>query len=143
MKTLDLNSEFLMAMHDFITENRWSWRNKVTTLQLQAGVWQYNLTDPDGANAADLQQFAKHGVRYYPNAPRPESAEITPMFERSLMTVAIYQNQFFPTKGSPSKYFMMPGQFLVLCLAPPPDQGYPVTLHTGRIPRSLPIRFLK
>jgi len=43
-KTLDLDSEFLMALQCFCTETRWSWRRKTSIFTLRAGVWQYDLS---------------------------------------------------------------------------------------------------
>src|SRR5262252_6926947 len=43
-KTLDLDSEFFMALQHFLMETRWSWRRKTSVFNLQTGVWQYDLT---------------------------------------------------------------------------------------------------
>jgi len=112
-------------------ECRWPWRRKNAILQLQGGVWQYDLSN----NSVDLHQFVKHGVHYYPNASQPTNwAEITPMFERDLQTAAIYANQFVGSVGPPQKYFMMPGQFLVLALDRLPDQNYNATIDYWSVP---------
>jgi hypothetical protein len=248
-KTLDLNSEFLMALQYLCMELRWSWRRKTSIFQLRPGQWQYDLSlvpqAPtniaaagvdfiDGptsvpmlanytvanpgqfsigdmaqvvgvnssvgtpadffngtypviavtpsptitlqigmtpgqslghivyngtggtmvdtvnfsmANAADINQFVKHGVHYYPNlgAPNPASptqpnpgppqcGEITPLFERDLQTAAIYKNTYYPTPGYPRQYFMMPGMFLVLCITPVPTGGWPITIDYWSCP---------
>jgi hypothetical protein len=127
-----------MALQTLIMEKRWSWRRKVAMFQMQAGAWQYDLTLPaasGGANARDLHQFVKHGVKYYPNAGQPTRyGEITPLFERDLQTAAIYTNTYFPQPGTPSQYFIMPGMFLVLCLTPVPNANYPITIDYWACP---------
>jgi hypothetical protein len=134
-KTLDLDSEFLMALQTLVMERRWSWRRKVAMFMMQAGVWQYDMTDQNNANARDLHQFVKHGVKYYPNPGNPSQwGEITPMFERDLQTAAIYTNTFYPQPQPPRQYFIMPGAFLVLCLSPVPNQAYPITIDYWACP---------
>lgn len=132
-KTLDLNSEFIMALQHFIMETRWMWRRKFTQLMMQAGVWQYDLTDPNGADANDYQQFTKHGVKYYPNPNNvTQWSELTPMFERGLQTTAMYTNLNFPQPAPPIQYFT--NNFLTLCITPVPDQSYPMTLDYWACP---------
>lgn len=43
-KTLDLNSELLLALQTLILERRWSWRRKISMFQIRGGQWQYDLT---------------------------------------------------------------------------------------------------
>ena len=43
-KTLDLNSEFLLALQFLCMDRRWSWRRKLAFFQIVAGQWQYDLT---------------------------------------------------------------------------------------------------
>jgi hypothetical protein len=127
-KTLDLNSEFTMALQHLCMERRWYWRRKWATMALVAGTWQYDLsaTSP-GPDAGDFQQFSKHGVRIYSNASNPQQwGEITPLFERDQQSAAIYSNLYAPRPGMPGQYFVNP--FLVLNLVPLPDQNYPITL---------------
>lgn len=235
-KTLDLNSEFLMALQDLCMQRRWTWRRKFSVFQLVPGQWQYDLTavapNPtaittvtasftDGPtpvpisavynvaaitglnvgrqlfitgvnssvgtpanffngsgpitatgagqvtvqllspgqnlgavsyagtggtlvdsiqffsspNARDLQQFVKHGVKYYPNPGNPRQwGEITPVFERDLQTAAIYENTYYPAPNPPCQYFIMPGAFLVLCIKPMPDRAYPVSIDYWSCP---------
>jgi hypothetical protein len=137
-KTLDLNSEFLMALQYLCMEARWSWRRKVGFFQMTPGKWTYDLTNPiiaGGPAANDLQQFVKHGVKIYPNPGNYTTwGELTPMFERDLQTNAIYQNMFNPLVRMPQQYFMYPGAFLLLAVAPVPDQAYPVTIDYWSYP---------
>jgi hypothetical protein len=135
-KTLDLESEFLMALQEFCMETRWEWRRKFVQFDLQAGVWEYNL-----AGAAplpcitDLHQMVKHGVKYYPNAGTPQNwCEITPLFEKALQAGAIYTNTNFPQPAPPQQYFRMPGVALTMAVVPVPDQPYPITLDYWSVP---------
>jgi hypothetical protein len=134
-KTLDLNSEFFMALQEFCLERRWSWRRKTAAFSLQSGVWQYDLTQPTTGNLDDLHQFVKHGVKYYPNSGAPQNwAELTPIFEKELQTAAIYTNTNVPAPAPPQQYFMLPGDYLTLCTVPVPDQNYPLTLDYWSVP---------
>jgi len=91
-----------------------------------------------GADAIDFQQFAKHGVKFYPNGNPSQPAELTPLFERGLQTIAIYANGNNPQPQQPRQYFMMPGQFLVLAVTPVPDRDYPLTLDYWAMPNVRP-----
>jgi hypothetical protein len=136
-KTLDLQSEFIMALQEFCMESRWEWRRKVATFNLQSGVWQYDLTALPGATFAvnDIQQVVKHGLKFYPNAGSPQNwAEITPMFEKEQQTAAIYSNTNVPAPAPPQQYFRMPGIALNMAIWPVPDQNYPATLDYWSVP---------
>jgi hypothetical protein len=237
-KTLDLNSEFLMALQMLCMERRWFWRRRTAFFQMLPNQWQYDLslvppvpltvssataTFTDGLSpnsifatytvlstvgvfvgqnvqvtgcnsiagapadffngtfpvtavgpgnvvqcivgttpgtntgmftynavqgsmlstvafqspdAGDLQQFVKHGVRYYPNPGNwSQWGEITPLFERDLQTSAMWSNLYRPTPAPPQQYFLRPGAFLVLCLTPVPDQGYPISIDFWSVPK--------
>lgn len=133
-KTLDLNGEFVMALQHLCMEKRWYWRRKFAVMQLQAGVWQYDLSQASpGPNAGDIQQFVKHGVKYYPNPPSDNQwGELTPLFERDAQANAIYQNAYAPRPQPPRQYFMNP--HLVLNITPLPDRVYPMTLDYWACP---------
>lgn len=132
-KTLDLNSEFVMALQFFCMELRWSWRRKLTVWNLTAGVWQYDLSaSAPGADAGDMQQIVKHGVRYYPNPNASSWGELTPMFERNLQSAASYQNQYAPSPAPPRQYFINP--FMVFNVTPVPDQNYPISIDYWAVP---------
>jgi hypothetical protein len=134
-KTLDLQSEFLMALQEFCLETRWEWRRKVVPLTLTAGKWSYDLTAIAPIPIFDLHQFVKHGVKFYPNASQPQNwCEVTPMFEKERQTAAIYSNTNFPQPAPPQQYFRLPGVPLTLALVPPPDQNYPATLDYWAVP---------
>jgi hypothetical protein len=136
-KTLDLQSEFLMALQEFCMEYRWPWRRTTTQLMTSAGNWEYDLTDPANANAPDLQQFMQHGVKIYPNSAQPNQySEVTPLFERDLQDAAIFANTNYPTSnsGPPAQYFMMPGDFMTIAFTPVPDQSYAVQLGYWAVP---------
>lgn len=96
------------------------------------------MVNAESLNAPDarhLHQFVKHGVRYYPNPGNPrQSGELTPMFERDLQMKVIYENTYYPAPKPPQQYFLMPGAFLVLCLAPIPDRNYPITIDYWAFP---------
>lgn len=134
-KTLDLNSEFLMALYEFCLESRWTWRRKFAFFSLQAGVWSYDLATV--TSAGDFHQFVKHGVKYYPSANSPKNwAEITPLFEKALQRAAIYSNLNQPQPAPPQQYFMLPvgSGDPTLALVPVPDQAYPITLDYWAVP---------
>lgn len=123
--------------------------NGIITLQMgmtpgtNRGTFQYqglngtmvNANILHAPNALDLQQFVKHGVRYYPTPGNPRHwGEITPLFERDLQMAVIYENTYFPAPRPPMQYFMMPGAFLTLCLTPVPDRSYPCTIDYWAYP---------
>jgi hypothetical protein len=133
-KTLDLNSEFLMALQHLCMEKRWYWRRKTAMFQMTPSVWQYDLSAAaPGPNAADIQQFVKHGVRFYPAGIGASPwAELTPMFERDLQSAAMVSNAYYPIIKPPQQYFINP--FMVLNVTPVPDQAYPTTLDYWACP---------
>lgn len=137
-KTLDLDSEFLMALQEFCMETRWEWRRKVAMFTLQAGVWQYDLTAL-ATPIVDVHQFVKHGVKFCLNPGTPQNlCEITPLFEKALQDVAIYTNTNFATPAPPQQYFRMPGVTATLALTPVPDQAYPILLDYWSVPNVTP-----
>lgn len=123
-----------MALQQFCGETRWSWRDKFVVMNMQAGVWQYDLGDPTGANALDFHQFKKHGVRYYANPGNPTQwSEITPMYEGDRQSSALYTNlSGLGIPAPPRQYFTQ--NFLTLCITPIPDSNYPMSLSYWAIP---------
>ncbi len=136
-KVLDLRAEFLLALQEFCLEARWPWRRKTTEFTTTAGSWQYDLSDPNNANAADLHQFVQHGVKIYNNPGNPTAyVELPPLFERDQQDSAIFSNSNNPplVTGLPQRYFMMPGDFLTLVVTPVPDQTYPIQVAYWAVP---------
>jgi hypothetical protein len=133
-KTLDLESEFLMALQEFCLETRWEWRRRMGSFTMQAGVWSYDLTALP-VPIPDFHQFVKHGVKYYPNPGAPQNwAVITPMFEKELQRGAVYTNTTYPKPAPPQQYFMLPTTNATIALSPVPDQPYPITLDYWGVP---------
>lgn len=136
--SLDLDAELYVAIQDFCLESRWWWRRKVAQLTLTAGTAQYDLTQVNGFNAADFQQFAKNGVKlFYPGSPPVEPPPNPwqnnpwvgpePVFDADEQDMIIALQASNPP-NTPCRYFMKPGGGSVLWFDPIPDNAYPATL---------------
>jgi hypothetical protein len=143
--SLDLNAELLLALQEFTLERRWWWRRRTVQFTLQAGVSQYDLTEPDTINAFDFQQVARGGVKVFPPTTVPPTPvppgtlgscrfhALDAVFEVDVQDqILVTQNQFPP--AMPAQFFMVPGASYLMMFNPIPDAAYPVIVAFWAVP---------
>jgi hypothetical protein len=148
-KTLDQDSEFYTALQELCLERRWWWRRRIGTFQMTAGTSKYNLSsiqDQAGQALTDVQQIAKNGFKiYYPGnvvsgasqIPSPWNnvpyAKPEPVFDPDVQDeILALQNQYPP--ATPVRFFLIPGETMLLIVDPIPDQSYPCSLAYWAVP---------
>lgn len=142
--SLDLDAELFVALMELCTETRWWWRRRVATFTLVANQPKYDLTSTTGANAADLQQVAKNGLKlFYPGSPPQQPPPNPwqnnpwvgpePVFDPDEQDAIIVMQANCPPT-TPCRYFITPGTPTQLWFDPIPDQAYPAALAYWAIP---------
>lgn len=141
---LDLDSEFLIALQEFCWERRWWWRRRLSQFTLVPGTSTYDVTDPTGINAPDMQQISRNGAKVFPLPtngspltsawqPSCQYHPLDPIFDPDQQDTII-QLQSSYAQGTPQRFFFVPGNPWEIQLDPIPDAAYPFTLSFYAVP---------
>lgn len=125
-KTLDLNSEFLMALQYLCMELRWSWRRKTSSFLMKPGQWQYDMSliPP---NPTNVSQAGCNFVDGNVSVPLWVQYQVASMANLNVGDMAQVTG-VVSNPGTPVGFFN--GTFPIMALTPAPY----VTLQLGMTP---------